>query len=200
MTRSVVSRTVVAAVALVLVAACGAGEDDTIGSDDTPAPATPEALVAVALSHLTPEPDEIELYRADDEVDDQGTKSPWIGGQLRWDPDPDWSLSVRVQKRPVEFQECEDDPTRTCGEVGDALLSWQGPGEDSPGYLTVYAVRDGELRSIGYEGYGVTGDPRKEELPVDLEELAAIVTDPAFALTTTQGAVDAGEKLEAGQQ
>lgn len=174
---------------LLALAACVSA--DELGSDDTPAKATPEGLVAVALHHLTPEPDEIELYRATDEVDDQGTRSPWIGGQLRWDPDPDWSLSVRVQPDPGT----EPCAGRNCGEIGDARISWQASGEDTPAYLTVFVVRDGELRSIGYEG-GFDGDPRDDELLVDLDELAAIVTDPRFALTTTQGAVDAGEELD----
>ncbi len=182
---------------LVLLAACGQTGAAAIGDDDTPAKATPEALVAVALSHLTPDPDEIELYRADDEVDDLGTTSPWIGGQLRWDPDPDWTLSLRVQPEPTDFRPCA---VATCADLDDATLSWQPPGEDAPGYLTVYVVRDGELRSIGYEGYGVTGDPREEELPMDLHELADIVTDSRYALTTTQGAVDAGEQVRVGRQ
>lgn len=196
------ARILLAVAPLVLLAACGqpGGQSvgaGAIGDDATPAKATPEALVAVALSHLTPEPDEIAFYRAEDEVDDLGTKSPWIGGQLRWDPDPDWSLSVRVQPEPKGFQPCA---MATCADLDDAKLSWQPPGEDAPGYLTVYAVSAGELRSIGYEGYGVTGDPRDEDLPMELEELAAIVTDPAFALTTTQGAVDAGAELTEGRQ
>ncbi|HSX67628.1 hypothetical protein [Nocardioides sp.] len=190
------ARLALAVAPLVLLAGCGqsgAGQSGAgaIGDDATPATATPEALVAVALSHLTPDPDGIELYTRDAVIDDVGTTSPYIGGQLRWRSEPDWSLSVRVQPA-GGFDPCDE---RTCEDLGDARISWQEAGEDAPGYVTVFVVDDDELRSVGFEG-GFQGDPRDDELFVDLDELAAIVTDPAFALTTTQGAVDAGDALE----
>lgn len=187
--RRLLTVTVLVLSPLVPLAACGSS--DAIGSDTSPAKATPEALVAVALDHLSQSPDGIELYRADEPVDDLGTLSPWIGGQLRWRSDAGWSLSVRVQPA-GGFDPCEG---RTCDDVGDARISWQEAAEDAPGYVTVFVEREGELRSVGFEG-GFEGDPRDEELFVDLDELAAIVTDPAFALTTTQGAVEAGEALD----
>jgi hypothetical protein len=185
-------RRLLALAPLVLLAACGQ-EAGAIADDDTPAKATPEALVAVALDHLTPEPDHIELASADDEIDDQGMTSRSIGGLLRWDPDPDWTLSLGVEPTPKDFDPCD---RRTCADLGAAKLSWQEPGDDAPGYLSVYVVRDGEVRSVGYESYG-SGDPRKAHLAADLDELVAIVTDPRYALTTTQGAVDAGRTLRA---
>jgi hypothetical protein len=180
--------------AFLALAACGEQAPDLGGA---PAEATPEALVAVALSHLTPEPDKIEFYRADEEVDDMGTTSPWIGGQLSWDPDPDWSLSLRVQPTPTGYVGCSEDATYTCTERGGATFAWQSSNEDNPGYLTVYVVEDGELRSVGYEGYGIDAAAAGgDDLPVDLDELAAIVTDPAYALETTTGAVEAGKELD----
>jgi hypothetical protein len=174
---------------VLLLAACGSA--DEVGADDTPAPATPEALVAVALSHLTPDPDGIELYTRDAVIDDLGTTSPYIGGQLRWRSDSDWSLSVRVQPA-GDLDPCDG---CTCEELGNARISWQEAGEDAPGYVTVFVTEGGELRSVGFEG-GFDGDPRDDELFVDLDELAAIVTDPAFALTTTAAAIEAGERLD----
>lgn len=179
--------------AVLTLAACGEKAPTLAGE---PAEATPQALVAVALSHLTPEPDAIEFYDKDDEVDDRGTTSPWIGGQLSWDPDPDWSLSLRVQPAPADYDGCSEDVTHTCTERGGATLTWQASSEDNPGYLTVSVVEDDELRSVGYEGGGIDAAAAgNDDLPVDLDELVAIVTDPAFALETTSGAVEAGKDV-----
>ena len=174
---------------LVLLAACG-GADLHAGE---PAHATSESLVAVALSHLTPEPDQIELREAGAPIDDMGTPDPSLGGLLRWKPDPDWTLDVQVQPVPEDRPSCAQ---LGCVPLGDAELSWQEGSEDAPPALTVSVVRDGELRSVGYEG-GMEGDPRTSHLPFELEELEEIVTDPAFSFDTTTAAVEAGAKLRA---
>ncbi|WP_188783233.1 hypothetical protein [Nocardioides phosphati] len=181
-------RRLLALAPLLLVAACG-GPDVHAGK---PVAATSEALVAVALSHLTPNPDEIEYRRAGEPIDDMGTTDPSLGGVLRWKPDPDFVMDVQVQPTPKGFTACSE--IYTCAKLGKAELAWQDGGEDAPPYLKVFVVRDGELRSVGYEG-GMTGDPRTSLLPFDLRELEQIVTDPAFSMTTTEGAVEAGKEL-----
>ncbi len=176
----------------VLTAGCGQAVDEPAGlQGGERVAATSGALVAVALSHLTPAPDGIELREPGADIDDMGTKDPSLGGLLRWRADPDWSLDVQVQPTPRDHRPCSGP---RCAEIDGAELSWYEPGEDAPGYLRVAVVRGGELRSVGFESYGA-GDPRGQELFVDLDELAAIVTDPAFSLQTTQAAVDAGERL-----
>ena len=185
-------RRVAAAAAATVVAAgllTGCGGDDLHAGK--PAKATSQALVAVALSHLTPQPDEIEYREAGAPIDDMGTKDPSLGGLLRWKPDPDWTLDVQVQPVPKDFPSCEK---RSCVPLGDADLTWQEGSEDAPPALVVSVVRGGELRSVGYEG-GMEGDPRMSLLPFDLRQLAEIVTDPAFSFTTTTAAVAAGERL-----
>lgn len=175
-----------------LTAGCGEPVDEAADPDAGRAvPATSESLVAVALRHLTPVPDGIEFRAPGADIDDTGTKDPSLGGVLRWRPDPDWTLDVQVQPTPPDYEPCTGE---RCGEVDGAQLAWSVAVEDAPGYLRVYVVRDGELRSVGFESYGA-GDPRGKKLFVDLDELAAIVTDPAFSLQTTQAAVDAGERL-----
>lgn len=195
-------RRLVLASLLPLVAACGsppAGSHATASSEvdvhsGGPAAATPEALVAVALSHLTPDPDRIELHTRDDAIDDVGTKSPYIGGMLSWNPDPDWYLDLRVQPSKATAG-CPADALPNCAEYDGATLTWQDANEDAPAGMTLVVVRDGERRSVATEAYG-DGDPRKDyHLPASLHELASIVTDPAFALRTTQGAVDAGKDV-----
>ena len=147
--------------------------------------------MAVALSHLTPQPYEIQFRVPGAPIDDMGTKDPSLGGGLRWKPDPDWTLDVQVQPAPEEFPNCDK---RDCVALGEADLTWQEGNEDAPPALTVSVVRDGELRSVSYEG-GMQGDPRTSLLPFDLMELEEIVTDPAFSRETTTGAVEAGERL-----
>lgn len=179
-------RRLLALVPLVLATACGAGLHS-----GKPAHATSEALVAVALSHLTPEPYSIDYREQGAPIDDMGTQDPSLGGLLRWKPDPDWTLDVQVQPVPKDLPSCEE---RGCVPLGDADLTWQEGSEDAPPALVVSVVRDGELRSVGYEG-GMEGDPRTSLLPFDLMELEEIVTDPAFSLETTTSAVEAGEQL-----
>jgi hypothetical protein len=173
-----------------LTGGCGTTASDPHAGD--PAPATSEAVVAVALGHLTPQPYSIEYREPGALIDDMGTKDPSIGGLLRWKPDPDWTLDVQVQPVTDDFPGCSE---RECVELGAATLTWQDGSEDNPGTLAVWVVRDGELRSVGFEGIGIDGDPRATELPLDLNELEEIVTDPAFALETTTAAVEAGEQL-----
>jgi hypothetical protein len=169
--------------------AAGCGSSSSLAGD--PAPATSEAVVAVALSHLTPQPYSISYREPGAPIDDMGTKDPSLGGVLRWKPDPDWTLDVQVQPVPEDFPTCKQ---RGCVQLGDADLTWQDGGEDAPPAFTVSVVRDGELRTVSYEG-GMEGDPRTSLLPFDLMELEEIVTDPAFSRETTTGAVEAGAKL-----
>ncbi|MDO7869093.1 hypothetical protein [Nocardioides jiangxiensis] len=187
--RRLASAVTAALVAAGILTSCG-GTDLHSG---TSAAATSEALVAVALSHLTPEPDEIQLREAGAPIDDMGTKDPSLGGLLRWKPDPDWTLDVQVQPVPKDGPSCA---RLGCVPLGDAELSWQEGSEDAPPAFTVSLVRGGELRSVAYEG-GMEGDPRTSRLPVDLKELEEIVTDPAFSFHTTTAAVEAGVKLRA---
>lgn len=175
-------------VLLPMLAACSSTRDD-LHSGAT-VPATPEALVALGLSHVDARPNSIQFYRRSDEVDDQGTKSPYIGGQLGF---RNATLVLRVQKLSPELPDCEE--PRSCDRVGKATMSWSVSGEDAPGYVNVYVDADGERRSAGLEDGAITKDPRKLDLPVSVDELEAIVTDPAFALTTKQGAVTAGKGL-----
>lgn len=139
--------------------------------------------MAIALDHITAKATIVEFYRLTDEMDDQGTKRPYIGGELNVRGE---SLSVRVQKLPAAYDPC--DGPATCEQVGSATVARQAAGEDVPGQVTVFVDADGERRSADIEG---------GPLFVSVDELRAIVTDPAFALHTTQAAVDAGKKLKA---
>jgi hypothetical protein len=175
----------------VLAAGVATGCGGAVPASGDPAPATSQALVAVALSHLTPQPYSIEYREPGAPIDDMGTTDPSLGGLLRWKPDPDWTLDVQVQPVPKQFPTCEQ---RGCVSLGGADLTWQDGGEDAPPALTVSVVRDDELRSVSYEG-GMEGDPRTSLLPFDLMELEEIVTDPAFSLKSTTEAVEAGDNL-----
>jgi hypothetical protein len=179
-----------AAVVVTMLAACGSTSSDL--NTGSVVDATPEALVAVGLSHVADEPTDIQFYRRTDEIDDQGAKSPYIGGIVGFEGA---ALSLQVQKLSPELPTCDDGSE--CHRVGSATLTWSVSGEDVPGYVTVYVDADGERRSAGLEDGAITKDPRNIDLPVDVDELASIVTDPAFALRTRQGAVTAGKALPA---
>ena len=47
-----------------------------------------------------------------------------------------------------------------------------------------------------YSGPAITGDPRDIDLPVPVDTLVVIVTDPRVAPTTSQAAVDSGTDID----
>lgn len=178
------------ATAVLSLAAAGCGTEASTGSTK-PAPVTSSALVAVALEHIELEPSSTHFFEPGEDV---GPKA--LGGQLQF-----WGngLNVTVAAGPgkLKYDLCE---MGTCGtertRAGDVTVMWQDLVEDNPGAYSVVLQLDDEYRYAFFEGVGVNGDPRKDDLPIDVDELVAAVTDERFALESTEGAVALGEKIE----
>ena len=92
-------------------------------------------------------------------------------------------------------------PVRSCGsaavgcaEIQDASLRWDtGDPEEDPGSVTVLH-RSGATAVVAlYAGPMITGDPRELDLPVSVDDLVGLVTDPRVAPATTPA-----EALEQG--
>lgn len=85
-----------------------------------------------------------------------------------------------------------------CADLGGGVtLTWAelAPEED-PGYVVVIAELDHHSVVVRYYGADITGDPRDLELPVPVDTLVDIATDPRLAPTTSQEAIEGGEELD----
>lgn len=169
---------------------------DEPGPVSTTEPTTPGALVVIALDHIEAEPSS---YEPDSRPAEDG-----VSAAIRFGSDGEYdgdqvSLLVGRGDGP-EWLGCGefDDGCATIGTAtGDVTLSWQElvPEED-PGIVYVSQQRDDGFAMVGYSGRSIIGDPREQTLPVTVEEMVDIVSDPAFGPTTTEEYAEAGERLD----
>jgi len=167
------------------------------GEDAQPArgdlPATSAALMAVALEHVDPEPDHFEALQLPEQ--EPGT----LGGDARFDAGEgeDGNL-LRVMAVPGQSEErCE---VSTCDTVetdrGTVTIGWQElQPEEDPGIVFAVLQLEDQYLLAHQGGPGIMRDPRELDLPISVEDMVAIVSDPRFGLTTTQDALDSGANL-----
>lgn len=145
-------------------------------------PATPEALAAITLQRVHVEPEAFEggdLYFEQDEV----------GTVLLWGEEH----SLEVKAGPVDDDLlstwCQDGMSgcvEVKAETGAATVAWDLATDDgTPGQLMVSHTSGGEERRAAYVGEKITGDPRKLDLEVSVDDLVALVTDPRLGTKTT---------------
>ena len=84
-----------------------------------------------------------------------------------------------------------------CADIQDASLRWStGHPEEDPGSVTVLH-RSGSTAVVAlYAGPMISGDPRELDLPVSVDVLVELVTDPRVAPTTTAETLDQGARFE----
>lgn len=179
---------VVAVAAVVAWLAATAPRPVVEGGDE---PSTKRALAAVAVEVLGIRPTSFEVNPLWD------VPQP-LGLELRWDEGETSGHMLGLLVEPVE-DAGEDDG---CGDIsecaqwssgdGQMFLMWQDEvPEEDPGIVHLRYEVDGEARSATYAGALITGDPRADGmLPVSIERLEQLLTDPRFASTTTQQALD----------
>lgn len=188
--------------AALLLAACGDEESDGPGeSGDGFEPVagdeeiTPEAVAAVALEHVDAEPSSSEPA----EGDEQGT-----GASFRFNATGEYDgdlLGVGVSELEEAF-DCEtDDDFDECEatdvEGGRLVVAWdEVEPEEDPGIVSVWMERDDEMVGVYYAGEEIEGDPRDQDLPIDVDTMIDIVQDGRLSLTTSQEVVDLGEDVE----
>ncbi|WP_435745842.1 hypothetical protein [Nocardioides sp. SYSU DS0663] len=98
-------------------------------------------------------------------------------------------------EEPVQDPYCDDGH---CADLGDGVtLTWDelAPQED-PGLVVVIAEMDDHSVVLRYSGAEITGDPRDLDLPVPVETLVDIATDPRVAPTTSEDAIEGGRGLD----
>ncbi|MBS43788.1 MAG: hypothetical protein CMH83_11640 [Nocardioides sp.] len=182
---------------LVPLAGCGTvtgAADDGAGGE----PITQRAIAAVTLEHLPG--DTISRAASYTDVDDpQGA----LGADLRY-PDPDDPQSdgylVRVFLTPsdaVEEQLCAQECVEVEVDGTPLVLRWDElvPEED-PGLVVVERTGAQEQVRVLFAGPSITGDPRDLDLPVSVEDLEAVATDPRLGLTTSAATIALGDDLD----
>ncbi len=197
-------------VAAVLVAACGdngdAGDDPAAATS----PATPRALAAVAIGHITNDP-----HRTRGEYSGWGDPS-YVAAEVDYGVDPEGSeagetLTVRLRVsrlsdlpadaqeslscRPAQHKRGECRGERVDG--GTLVYAWapEVP-EEEPGSASYTFTHDDEVAVAMVEGSDIEADPRSDaDFDLDLDELRAVVLDPDFALDTSDDAIAAGARI-----
>ncbi|CUR57598.1 exported hypothetical protein [metagenome] len=192
----------VATLAGVLVVAGCASPDSDPSADHTLPPSSERvplsfrAVGAIAVAHL-PEASSVEAtYQEPREI-----RAGRIAADLRLRPGPaeDGEL-VRVMIAPrfpalrcTKVMPCADLPSSGGAAV---QLAWEREApEEDPGYVVVRVSRPHEVAFVLYAGPAITGDPRKLELPVSIDRLVALATDPWLRLRTAPEAITAGDEL-----
>ena len=187
---------------VLLVGGCASPDSDP-SADHTLPPASDRvpmsfrAVGAIAVSHL-PEASSVQAtYQEPREI-----REGRIGADLRLHPSPgeDGEL-VRVMIGPsLEALRCG--PVEPCADLPSAggasvRLAWErAVPEEDPGYVLVRVDRPHEVAYVLYAGPAIKGDPRKQELPVSVDQLVALATDPWLRLRTAPEAITAGTELE----
>lgn len=98
-------------------------------------------------------------------------------------------------EREKEGPSCEDG---FCADLGDGItLTWDEVApEADPGLVVVIAELDTHTVVLRYSGPEITGDPRDLDLPISVDTLVDLVTDPRVAPTTSRKAIDSGEEID----
>lgn len=184
-----------------LLAACAAGAVALVfvrpatpeGGDE---PATPRSLAFVVSEHV--------------DLDPTRAGVDWAADSYRQlFPHPGRAVAATVNfagegnvvtvgaspERAKQDPYCDDGH---CADLGGGVtLTWDelAPQED-PGLIVVVAELRDHSVAVRYHGAEITGDPRDLDLPVPVDTLVDIATDPRLAPTTSPEAISAGEELE----
>jgi len=160
-------------------------------------PATDGALAAVALEHVDATPSRSDPLHRPEDFGGPGT----IGADIRFGSDGEYDgdlLRLVASPSPAEHANCAD--LSPCERIetdrGTVLLSWveEAPEED-PGAVSVLLPLGDTYLRVYQAGQKITGDPRDLDLPISVDDMIAVITDPRYGLLTTDEMVDEGERL-----
>ena len=161
-------------------------------------PITARALAAVASEHAgepasaTREADAAEEF-----------KKGGVGTELRYGSDGEYDddmLVVAVGTGLAEdHADCDAplDGLDGCAQVDGGVLFWEEEApEEDPGVVYLVSPKEKGTVLVFYAGPTITKDPRDLDLPIPVDDLLAIATDPRVDVTTSQAALDAGAGLD----
>lgn len=187
-------------VALLGLVVSGCGSEPPLPSHTLPpaderVPITQRAIAAIAFTHL---PDESTSRAATytDRKDPEGL----LGADLRFGGGGEYDgdlVRVTLQPQPNPADPCRDYHDGCVELDDDTTLVWQEKvPEEDPGSVMVIRQSAGEMATVHYAGAGIGGDPREQDLPIPVEDLADVATDPWLTLRTSPDAVAEGNELE----
>lgn len=185
---------------LLVLAACGeeSGDPGSKEPDGEKVPITHRAVAAVALEHL-PQDTTTRMAMYADQETPKGT----VGAELRYGGDGEYDGDyVGITVSPVvdhtPCREVADGCEKLKADDGSPMfVTWQElEPEEDPGIVYVVVVRKDESTSVSYSGPAIEGDPRKQELPIAVDDLIQVAQDPRLQPMTSPDAVEAGEKLD----
>jgi hypothetical protein len=165
-------------VTALLVSGCGSnGVEDQRGGPAT----TPQALAAVAAEYAG-KPDSVSVSSGDYRREFTGSV---LGAELRYRSDGEYDgdgLSVTVGTGwTKDASDCAslDLPSGDCVRTGNGLLAWEEvEPEEDPGLVLVVEPKGDAVVLVTYYGPDITGDPRRLDLPISVDDLQAIADDP----------------------
>lgn len=192
--RSLTVLAALSAITLALLSACGDETgDNASGKVERTHNITSEAIAAVALEHVEDEP-----RRATAESEPgEGVAASMNFGSDDFD---NQFLAVGVGEEAL-FGDCADDSNDGCEEVeidGKTVwVAWQEEEpEEDPGVVSVWTERDDVLVTALYAGDVISGDPRDQDLFIDVGQLIDIVSDDRLADKTSEDVIEMGEDLD----
>jgi hypothetical protein len=186
------------ALGLLLTAACGEdpAESGSTANDATVA-TTPRALAAIAAEY-TGEPS---VAHAEDDLAEE-FRADAVIAELRFGADGEYdgdSLVLGVGRKLTKtLLGCADSASVSgCVELeGGGTLFWdEVEPEEDPGVVYLSVPKGDASVLMFYSGPAIEGDPRDAALPISVETMLAIATDPRVDLTTSAEAVAAGNDL-----
>lgn len=174
---SLVMGTIVVVAAIIVTGALFAwlALDDGTESLSERGPATPKALAAMTVEVLAIEPDSYDVVHE--------TQTGAAAVSMSADGN---SFEVSVSEDDGEEPDCEVmDGCDHWDEAGGTVwLRWQEQEpEEDPGIVYVTWVGDGEVHEVRYAGVLIEPDPREQDLPVSVDRMVDLVTDPRMGLT-----------------
>lgn len=169
--------------AAMMLVACGSETDPDPTEVDTAVPANARALAAIAVEH----------------VDHEAAGVPWVveePGLIQ--VEVDFEIDG-VGKERIRLQVSEQDPPEDpCPERassceveetdrGDVWVVWGlEMFESDPGFVEVLYVDDDFTASLWHYGPVISADPRSMDLPISVDAMIAIVSDPRFGSLTDE--------------
>jgi hypothetical protein len=192
--RMMMSTLVLASLVSALTSCRDAGIREPSSTDDVHV--TARALAAVSAEHLG-KPSQAQV-----EQDPFGLDHPIAATSARYHTPSDDGDEVTVEVGTGldrRMHMCSSEESRGgCFSLGRVRVIWSPEiPEEDPGSIAVVAPREGGVYAVaGYSGTAITGDPRKLDLSLPLDDLIALARDARVDRTTTQAAVDAGANLD----
>lgn len=158
-----------------------------VGCGRTEFALTPLRLAIIAESHLGVPQTAVRAGRDPFRVEDVGNDG--IGVQMLY-PDGTRLTVVLLDSLDRGVATCRTQVREKCVVTSTGTLLWsrQDVGEEGPGSVGVIRQRGSQFVVVEQHGPVITGDPRRQELPVSVDTMLALAADKRITTRTSQPA------------